>query len=183
VALPAETDIIRDLHDDGKMGNIEHPTIAGKRTVIRPARLDDLELLTAWFAVPDVYFWWGGEPIDRDEVLTDYTGHRSPDVESFIIESDRKPVGYMQYWRATARSGGLDMFLVPQARGRGLGPDSARAMVHYLLDELGWTDVTADPLRENDHAIRAWARAGFAADHEDVDEQTGKPCLIMVARR
>lgn len=159
------------------------PVISGQTALLRPADDADLDLLTAWFSDPDVYAWWGGEPIEREEVRADYTGHRSPEVESFIIESEGKPVGYLQYWRATERSGGLDMFLIPEARGRGLGPDAARATVEHLLGEKGWTEVTVDPLVDNERAIRAWTRAGFVPDHESIDEQTGKPCLIMVIRR
>jgi RimJ/RimL family protein N-acetyltransferase len=66
------------------------------------------------------------------------------------------------------------MFLVPEARGRRLGPDAAGAVVRYLFQE-GWTEVTVDPLLDNEGAIRAWARAGFVADHHDTDEQTGNP--------
>jgi aminoglycoside 6'-N-acetyltransferase len=159
-----------------------HPPIFGDRTTLRPSGEGDVEMLSRWSADPDVYEWWGGKPIGRDEVLADYTGRRSPEVESFIIEADGRAVGYLQYWRATERSGGLDMFLTPDARGRGLGPDAARAAVEYLFSEKHWTHVTVDPLLDNDRAIRAWARAGFVADHEDRDEQTGKPCLIMVIR-
>ncbi len=53
------------------------------------------------------------------------------------------------------------MFLVPAARGRGLGPDAARALAEHLLREDGWAEVTVDPYRWNEAAIRAWRRAGF----------------------
>ena len=53
------------------------------------------------------------------------------------------------------------MFLVPAARGRGLGPDAARAMARHLLDERGRQRVTVDPYVWNDGAVRAWERAGF----------------------
>jgi RimJ/RimL family protein N-acetyltransferase len=43
--------------------------------------------------------------------------------------------------------------------------------------------VTVDPLTDNERAIRAFARAGFIAERESRDEETGKPCLIMVIRR
>jgi aminoglycoside 6'-N-acetyltransferase len=158
-------------------------SIRGKHTSLRPAVDADLDLLTRWFADPDVYLWWGGEPIGGDRVSADYTGHRSPDVESFIVEAEGGPIGFLQYWRATERSGGIDMFLVPEARQQGLGPDAARATADFLLHELGWTEVTVDPLTDNDRAIRAFARAGFIAEREGRDEETGKPCLIMVMRR
>lgn len=163
-------------------GPSQHDPIRGKYTSLRPAGDADLDLLAGWFADPDVYLWWGGGRLRRDQVSAYYTGHRSPEVESFIVEAEGSPIGFLQYWRGTERSGGVDMFLVPEARGRGLGPDAARATADFLLHELGWTEVTVDPLTDNDRAIRAFARAGFVAERESRDEETGKPCLIMVMR-
>jgi aminoglycoside 6'-N-acetyltransferase len=141
-------------------GPSQHDSIRGKYTSLRPAGDADLDLLAGWFADPDVYLWWGSEPIGRERVSADYTGHRSPEVESFIVEAEGSPVGFLQYWRATGRSGGIAMFLVPEARGRGLGPDAARTTADFLLSELGWTEVTVDPLTDNYRAIGAFARAG-----------------------
>jgi aminoglycoside 6'-N-acetyltransferase len=53
------------------------------------------------------------------------------------------------------------MFLVPAARGRGLGPDAARAMARHLIDDWGRARVTVDPYAWNEAAVRAWERAGF----------------------
>jgi aminoglycoside 6'-N-acetyltransferase len=164
-------------------GAAQHPRIVGDRTSLRPASESDLDVLTGWFADPEVYEWWGGQPLTRNEVAADYTGRRSPDVESLIVETDGKPIGYLQYWRRTDHSGGLDMYLIPEARGRGLGPDAARATVDFLFRVRGWTEVTVDPLADNEQAIRAWARAGFAPEREGRVEESGKPCLIMAVRR
>jgi aminoglycoside 6'-N-acetyltransferase len=49
---------------------------------------------------------------------------------------------------------------VPSARGRGLGPDAARALAQSLV-EAGWTSVTVDPFAWNERAVRGWRNAGF----------------------
>ena len=36
------------------------------------------------------------------------------------------------------------------------GPDPARATAEFLLHECGWTEVTVDPLTDNERAIRAF---------------------------
>jgi hypothetical protein len=43
------------------------------------------------------------------------------DVDSFIVEAAEEPVGYMQAWweKGSPVRGGIDMFLVPKARGTG----------------------------------------------------------------
>jgi len=157
--------------------------IRGEQTFLRPATDDDLDLLAGWLADPEVYRWWEGRPLSREEVADVYTGRRRPEVEPFVIEADGVPVGYLQCWRRTGASGGIDLFLVPEERGKGLGPDAARAASSFLLDRRGWTEVTVDPLVDNLRAIRAFERAGFLPDGEELDDETGKRVLRMILRR
>jgi aminoglycoside 6'-N-acetyltransferase len=133
--------------------------IRGALTVVRPATVADADLLVAWHADPEVSRYWDDETPDREEVLADLT---RPDVDPFIVEADGEPVGYLQSWweEGEPRRGGIDMFLVPSARGRGLGPDAARALARSLLAD-GWAEVTVDPYTWNEPAIRAWRRTGF----------------------
>jgi aminoglycoside 6'-N-acetyltransferase len=76
------------------------------------------------------------------------------------------------------------MFLVPHARGRGLGPDSARAMAEHLLHERGRARVTVDPYEWNDRALRAWQRAGFVevSRGHPPDEHHTAPWILMEYR-
>ncbi len=157
--------------------------IRGERTSLRHATEDDLDLLAGWLADPEVYRWWEGRPLSREEVADLYTGRQRPEVEPFVIEAEGVPVGYLQCWQGTETSGGIDLFLVPEARGRGLGPDAARAAARFLLDERGWTEVTVDPVVDNIRAIRAFERAGFMPEGEELDEETGKRVLRMLVRR
>jgi aminoglycoside 6'-N-acetyltransferase len=112
-----------------------------------------VDRLVAWHADPEVGRYWDWETFTHAEVRErlDRT-----DVDSWIVETrDGEPVGYLQ-----THADGLDMFLVPHARGRGLGPDAARAMAEHLL-AAGRDRVTVDPYEWNESAIRAWERAGF----------------------
>lgn len=139
----------------------ENCVIEGDLTCLIPATEAHLPLLTDWFADPEFVRNWGGQPLTREEVAAKYTGRRRPDVESFLILAQTIPVGYVQYAPAGPGQGGIDMVLLPQAQGKGLGPDAARALVRHLHTVLGWTQVTVDPEASNTHAIRAWAKAGF----------------------
>ena len=156
--------------------------IRGRRTTLRPVTPDDLDLLVGWFSDPGVYAFWGGAPLDRERVAREFTDTPDPDMEPFIVEEGGRPIGYLQYWYAGGRpdadAGGIDLVLIPSARGQGLGPDAARAMVDYLIRERGWRRVTVDPAVDNAAAIRAWARAGFKPAYEQPDHPDG-PALIM----
>jgi aminoglycoside 6'-N-acetyltransferase len=102
-------------------------------------------------------------------------------VSPFLVEADGKPVGYLQvHDLGDDGCGGLDMFLVPWARGRGLGPDAARAMARHLIEERGWGRVTVDPYRWNEIAIKGWRKAGFVevSSHE-ADDEHAAPWVLM----
>jgi len=127
--------------------------VRGELTSLRPADEDDVDRLVAWHADPDVARYWDDETFTRDEMEERLA---RTDVEAWIVEEDGVPVGYLQ-----VHPDGLDMFLIPAARGRGLGPDAARAMACHLRDERGRVRVTVDPYVWNEGAVRGWERAGF----------------------
>jgi aminoglycoside 6'-N-acetyltransferase len=127
--------------------------VHGQLTSLRPADENDVDRLVAWHADPDVARYWDDETFTREQMASRLV---RADVEAWIVEEDGVPVGYLQ-----VHPEGLDMFLVPAARGRGLGPDAARAMARRLRDERGRARVTVDPYVWNEGAVRAWERAGF----------------------
>jgi aminoglycoside 6'-N-acetyltransferase len=150
----------------------------GRLTVVRTATVGDADLLVAWHADPEVARFWDGETFTRDEMLERL---RRPDVEAYVVEADGEPVGYLQSWHeGDDAEGGIDMFLIPVARGRGLGPDAARAVARYLREDRGWRRVTVDPYTWNEAAIRAWRRAGFrdVGEREADDEHKGRWLLM-----
>lgn len=153
--------------------------IRGRLTTVRAATEEDAELLARWHADPEVARYWDDETFTQAEMVERL---RRSDVESYIVEAESEPVGYLQVWSEGA-GGGLDMFLVPDARGRGLGPDAGRAVARHLRDERGWTVVTVDPYLWNESAVRAWRRAGFrdVGERESDDEHTARWLLMEFA--
>ena len=127
--------------------------VCGEQTTLRPVEENDVERLLAW--------------------------HADPDVTPFLVLTAGDPIGYLQVW-GDAGAGGLDMFLEPSARGRGLGPDAGAAMARHLLEQRGWARVTVDPYVWNVHAARAWRKAGFVdvSRHEPDDEHTAQWMLL-----
>ena len=126
--------------------------VRGRLTTLRPAGADDVDRLVAWHADPEVARYWDDETFTRAQLEERLA---RDDVEAWIVEEGAEPVGYLQ-----VHSEGLDMFLIPSARGRGLGPDAARAMARRLI-EGGRERLTVDPYAWNEGAVRAWERAGF----------------------
>jgi aminoglycoside 6'-N-acetyltransferase len=158
--------------------------VRGKATTVRPATEDDVPLLVRWHADPEVSRYWDDETFTVDQMRDRL---RRADVESFVVEAEGEPVGYLQAWWEAHEPlrGGIDMFLIPEARGRGLGPDAARALASHLLRDRGWARVTVDPYAWNETAIRAWRKAGFEqvdARVREPDEDHASPWLLFEFR-
>ena len=149
--------------------------VRGRLTTLRPADADDVDRLVAWHADPEVARFWDDETFSRAEMEERLA---RDEVEAWIVEEAAEPVGFLQ-----VHAEGLDMFLIPSARGRGLGPDAARAMTDYLVHECGRERVTVDPYVWNDFAVRAWQRAGFVeVSHHSADEEHTAPWILMEFR-
>jgi len=149
--------------------------VRGRLTSLRPAGADDVDRLVSWHADPEVSRYWDNETFTHAEMEERLARE---DVEAWIVEEEREPIGYLQ-----VHPDGLDMFLIPSARGRGLGPDAARAMAEHLLHERGRERVTVDPYAWNEGAVRAWQRAGFIeiSRHEPDADYTA-PWILMEFR-
>jgi len=127
--------------------------VRGRLTTLRPAGECDVDRLVGWHADPEVFRFWDDETFTHAEMEERLA---RPDVDAWIVEESGAPIGYLQ-----THPEGLDMFLIPSARGRGLGPDAARAMARYLIEERDYPRVTVDPYEWNESGLRSWGRAGF----------------------
>ena len=157
------------------------PQVRGRITQLRVATAGDVERLVAWHADPEVARFWDDETFTPGEMSERLA---RPDVEGWIVEAENAPVGYLQVWGDGREGGGLDLFLVPGARDRGLGPDAGRAMADHLLDERRWERVTVGPYTWNERAVRAWRKAGFVAvSQHGADEEHSAPWVLMERRR
>jgi aminoglycoside 6'-N-acetyltransferase len=125
----------------------------------RAATDADVPLLVGWHRDPEVLRFWDDETFTEDEMRARLA---RPDVDTWILEEDGEPVGLLQSWwePEEPRRGGIDGFLVPAARGRGIMPAIARRLAEDLVGQ-GWAEVTVDPYEWNERAIRGWQKAGF----------------------
>lgn len=139
----------------------EGTEIFGDNVELRPVKQSDFELLLRWLNDPEVYRWWGGLPIGSDAIRQKYLGLRRPQVVGFIIEVTRIPIGYAQRHQTGDDEGSVDLFLIPEMRGRGYGRDAVRALVEHLTKVEGWKRITVDPDQDNIPAQRFWRKLGF----------------------
>lgn len=135
--------------------------LRGRDVTLRPTTPQDAAALLEIVAEPEVARWWGDFDLERvkaDLIETD------PDEEPFVIEFDGEIIGYIQAVEETEpdfRHAGIDLFIRPEAQGRGLGPDAIRTLAIHLIDQRGHHRLTIDPAADNDRAIAAYAKVGF----------------------
>jgi aminoglycoside 6'-N-acetyltransferase len=154
--------------------------VLGELTSVRPATGADADLLVRWHRDPEVARYWDNETFTHEQMRVRLARR---DVHPYIIEAACEPIGYLQVWFADAPGdAGLDMFLIPAARGRGFGPDAARAVANYLLRETDRNRLTVDPYLSNARAIRAWQKAGFRpVEQRPPDVDHTETWLLMTA--
>lgn len=155
--------------------------VRGDLTRVRPVGLADVDLLLAWHADDEVARYWDWKSFTRASMLERLA---RPRVTPYIVEADGVPAGYLQVHDLDDDGdGGLDMFLIPAARGRGFGPDAAGAIARHLVDDRGWSRVTVDPYAWNDVALRGWRNAGFVQVSEHpADKEHQQAWVLMVFR-
>jgi aminoglycoside 6'-N-acetyltransferase len=153
--------------------------LVGRSSIVRPATTDDADLLVAWHEDPDVSRYWDGKTFTRAQMMLHLV---RADVDPYVVMDDDVPVGYIQVWfeEDVPGTGGLDMFLIPPARDRGLGPDAARTLARWLLTNGIVHRLTADPYLWNERAVAAWKKAGFEPIEErGPDDEHANAWLLM----
>ncbi|MEU5550230.1 MULTISPECIES: GNAT family N-acetyltransferase [unclassified Micromonospora] len=136
-------------------------TLRGETVTLRRATADDVPTLAAIRAEPEVRRWWRGDDDLTAAVEADLA---DDDLEVYVVEHDDRVVGAIQWYAENDpdyRHAGLDIFLDPSVRGRGLAGDAIRTLVRHLVDAHGHHRFTIDPAAANTAAIRAYAKAGF----------------------
>ena len=124
--------------------------------MIRPVTEEDVPGVVALLAEPGVREWWGVTP---ESEVRELIG------SAFVIEVDGELAGWLQYDEETWFQGprvAFDIALGDRFTGRGIGPQALREAVAYFAAR-GHHRFTIDPDVTNEHAIRAYEKAGFCA--------------------
>jgi aminoglycoside 6'-N-acetyltransferase len=151
-----------------------------------PVEPRHLNMISEWLAQPHVAQWWNNDP---EKEMADIADHMdSVSVEPFIIMLGDEAIGYLQaydphleddhpYQDQPTGTMGIDL-LIGEADliGQGHGPRLIDEFVSLLFEE-GVPRVITDPDPANEHAIKAYRKAGFV----EFDTRTSiyGPALMM----
>lgn len=148
---------------------------------------EDYTALQAWFHEPELCRWvWcdekGEPPVSLERVREKYGARiKYPaNVFPYFVLREGMPIGFIQYYLAGEERIGLDMWLgTVEVRGRGFGTEALRQMVTLIREKHPQVkELFIDPEKENVRAVKCYAKAGFHAEYDFVDEE-GALCLMM----
>ena len=105
----------------------------------------------------------------RDQVRKDVRNIYMPNAETWVLESDGQPVGFISM--IGNEIGGL--FLEPALQGKGMG----RQMVDHVVALKG--PLTVEVFKENKIALPFYKSYGFVVTGEGKFEASGDPTFKM----
>ncbi|MGF1650431.1 MAG: GNAT family N-acetyltransferase [Hyphomicrobiaceae bacterium] len=158
---------------------------------LRPATLGDWDLIRSWLNLQEIQDWWGPATRTEGGVLA---ALKSEHALARIIEVDGCDVGYIQAVDATLwgeqlpselppGTWDIDLFVADQGiRGRGVGSQALRMIRDEVFATTLAPAVCIFASVENERAIRAYERAGFAWQSVWHDPVQG-PSWFMICGR
>jgi RimJ/RimL family protein N-acetyltransferase len=115
---------------------------------IRPCNAGDQSALTRWFSDDGPDRW-------EARVVDEFT------IWPFMIAQDGADAGFLQVWRTNDGVGGLEIFIAPEDRRRGIAVRALKSIAEYLRDNLQWQKITIEPHSDDAPAVRCYEKAGF----------------------
>jgi len=156
----------------------------------KPLRKDNLQLLYQWFQEPTINLQYArGQTWSLKDIENKYlprlTGHDN--VPSFIIYSDNKHIGFIQYYCLSEhypegiqqksslfknyhpnQIAGIDLFIATlENRGQGIGVVIINQFINKFL--TCFRLIVVDPKHNNIQAIRCYEKAGFEQSNYSED--------------
>ena len=135
--------------------------LGGMDVRLRRATVGDVDRIVAIRSTSEVRHRWAGDDLVQ-EFLDDIG---SDEMELFVIENlDGQIIGGIQWSEETDpmyRHAGIDLYIDPNAHGRGYGTDAVRTLITYLIDIIGHQRFVIDPAADNQAAIACYGHVGF----------------------
>ena len=136
------------------------PVLEGDGFSLRPLRRSDADAVLTLRREPDVARWWG--TYDEEKLEHDFFDQAYAYTYLVIIEDE--VAGVLQFHEETDpgyRHAGVDITLGGRFQDRGLGTQTLRRLIRYLIEERGHHRVTIDPSVHNPRAIHVYEKVGF----------------------
>jgi len=143
------------------------PAIKGRKVVLRPVEEADAALIHRWVNHPEIWHYMDYEtPASLEDVLEDIERSRSQGFPFTIVVDDR-PIGRIGLNQLRRRDRICSMYMFigePAFWGKGYAQDAVMALLDYAFDRWDLHQVELWTLGDNDRALGAYKRCGFAQE-------------------
>ncbi len=144
--------------------------------IFKPLTEAQLSLLTRWLNYQHLQEWWNSGELTLEKVREKYLPRikGNDSARPYIIYLDEIPIGYIQYYYASAGDPnwwpdepgqdviGIDQFIADiNLLGKGYGTLMIIQFIRYLANEIAISEVRVDPRPDNLRAIRCYEKTGF----------------------
>ncbi len=146
--------------------------LLGHRVRLRPIGRDDLPLLRAWFADPEVMRHWAKPSplVTEDAFAADLQGRfaQFADAGYFMIQlHNGPPIGRIEFERLDPQAASAEVVILIGDRavwGQGYGTDAMVTLLRYLFHERSLHRVALTVIASNARAARSYEKAGFVVE-------------------
>ena len=165
----------------------------------KPLEEEDFELLNTWINMDFVSNWYDRRKFIFDNVEKKYRFERKDYVlvDSFIVQIDSIPIGYIQKYtisdyfdyaacmQVSFTSVGIDMFIGEKAyMYKGFGKDIVKQFIIYFIFPMPNSDqVIASPDPRDKAAISMYEKAGFTYLKTVMCGENGHKEYVMILRK
>lgn len=147
--------------------------LTGKNILLRPATVEDAQLLADWFSDPDYFGLYNNVwPMVRQDweqsLSTRHDGHENA-IYLIISCENGEPLGATGYFVPFTNNDFFKGYEIwyqvhPQHRGRGIATQAACLLINHLFDALPVERIQATIAVGNDGSCRVVERAGMQRD-------------------
>lgn len=147
--------------------------LKGEKVVLRPTKMEEINLFYSWATKSDVSCFWYGEMYGNEpptfERFVSSWGHYLDDSapekgRCWTIIVDEKPIGMISWDRIDfeERRTGIDIIIGSSENcGKGYGSDALKILTHFIFEKVGLEKIYIGAHIQNQRAIKAYRKAGF----------------------
>ncbi len=144
----------------------------GKKTLIRPLEINDLELYKKWYNDQEVNYWANGAwPLTtmlcEEEIEERFFLSSGNSGRYIILNEEETPIGTLGFRDMNLTSRSATLFIIigeNEYWGQGYGTDALSALMDYLFFQWNLNRLSLDTWDGNQRAIEAYKKLGFKVE-------------------
>lgn len=149
------------------------PTLIGKKVILRPFTVEDVDAMLECIEDPEVSKYTGSQATFSKETLIKWYGSRNDQVDrldlAIIKKSDNIVVGevVLNEYDKEQHSMNFRILIGPKGRNQGLGTEATQMVIDYIFNQTDLNQLTLGVYAFNPRAQRVYEKVGFVLESID----------------